>query len=674
MSKKLLSCFGRCKDSRSNDMAAASIPPCSALPSTDQNWNRERQPKPSLVSQFAKEVTDFSSQYGSETSISYTACNLAGRSNIYPTYGDFTQACVFRTYGPWWRNAPSSRRKFVKRPTDFYSEDFIEVSFEIEVFPCKIEIWETYNPGAIIKILACDSSSGSDVDSGKVRWQTLWDGKPEECPPKSRIFSPPLCNPLFKTKLIRLEVCSVKCQYYTELDCVVMYGSLQAYPDIEHLSLLQEHMDDIKDYKEPDNYVYMVTSLMNQISIKYDSRPLEDRIPGGWENKEDTFPFVEPKDEEKERVEEREIIDVASSETEESTTDDPVVDNGYFELLPGEVIQLIMSYLDLPSLLSTCQTCSLLQKHCSDSLQHTEIDLQPYWYKVDSCVLESFQSLCGHLHHLNLSWCGGRNCTVSSAAFNRFLSLCGKELSTLYLANCSFVDSVVMKSIADYCPRLKDLDIQGCFKVDSVGILHLLKLTNITNLNLYRTLVDIHSLICLIRVFKSLEVLNLGSCTRIDNFDNVCSALGENCKKLRALDLWRSRTVTGEGLQALAEGCPDLEELDIGWCPELRSGTDRRSLDYLVKHCTKLKKLFLTANRNVCDLDLLAISKHCPQLQQLDILGTREVTKKAVLNVLQNCPHLTMFDVSFCMAIDLACVEAWSKEFPHVDLKKSTQH
>jgi hypothetical protein len=43
----------------------------------------------------ALEVTDFSSQYGSETSISYTASNLAGRGNIYPSYGDFTQACVF---------------------------------------------------------------------------------------------------------------------------------------------------------------------------------------------------------------------------------------------------------------------------------------------------------------------------------------------------------------------------------------------------------------------------------------------------------------------------------------------------------------------------------------------------------------------------------------------------
>lgn len=46
-------------------------------------------------SQYAADVSDFSSQYGSETSISYTASNLAGKCNIYPAYGDFTQACVF---------------------------------------------------------------------------------------------------------------------------------------------------------------------------------------------------------------------------------------------------------------------------------------------------------------------------------------------------------------------------------------------------------------------------------------------------------------------------------------------------------------------------------------------------------------------------------------------------
>ena len=47
------------------------------------------------ISQFAESVIKFSSQYGSETSISYTVPNLAANNTIYPSYGDFTQACVF---------------------------------------------------------------------------------------------------------------------------------------------------------------------------------------------------------------------------------------------------------------------------------------------------------------------------------------------------------------------------------------------------------------------------------------------------------------------------------------------------------------------------------------------------------------------------------------------------
>ena len=43
---------------------------------------------------YAHEVVHFSSQYGSETSISYTVSNIAGRSSTYPSYGDFTQTAV----------------------------------------------------------------------------------------------------------------------------------------------------------------------------------------------------------------------------------------------------------------------------------------------------------------------------------------------------------------------------------------------------------------------------------------------------------------------------------------------------------------------------------------------------------------------------------------------------
>ena len=46
------------------------------------------------LEQWCKGVLDFSSQYGSETNISYTISNIVGPSQLYPSYGDFTQAAV----------------------------------------------------------------------------------------------------------------------------------------------------------------------------------------------------------------------------------------------------------------------------------------------------------------------------------------------------------------------------------------------------------------------------------------------------------------------------------------------------------------------------------------------------------------------------------------------------
>ena len=50
------------------------------------------------ISQFAKEVVNFSSQYGTQGTHTYTACNLAGKLNIYDGYGDRTEAFVLVSY------------------------------------------------------------------------------------------------------------------------------------------------------------------------------------------------------------------------------------------------------------------------------------------------------------------------------------------------------------------------------------------------------------------------------------------------------------------------------------------------------------------------------------------------------------------------------------------------
>lgn len=47
-----------------------------------------------VIEQFVQDALDFSSQYGSDISISYTAYNISGRPSKYPDYGDFPQAFV----------------------------------------------------------------------------------------------------------------------------------------------------------------------------------------------------------------------------------------------------------------------------------------------------------------------------------------------------------------------------------------------------------------------------------------------------------------------------------------------------------------------------------------------------------------------------------------------------
>lgn len=77
-------------------------------------WSKEpvdkvEDEKQTILEQYVQSVDDFSSQYGSEISISYTALNLRGGPANFPAYGDYPQTFVmvsntylyFRTFcGP----------------------------------------------------------------------------------------------------------------------------------------------------------------------------------------------------------------------------------------------------------------------------------------------------------------------------------------------------------------------------------------------------------------------------------------------------------------------------------------------------------------------------------------------------------------------------------------------
>ncbi|KAL0171753.1 hypothetical protein M9458_032064, partial [Cirrhinus mrigala] len=97
----------------------------------------------------------------------------------------------------------------------------------------------------------------------------------------------------------------------------------------------------------------------------------------------------------------------------------------------------------------------------------------------------------------------------------------------------------------------------------------------------------------------------------IEDYDVVASMLSARCRSLRSLDLER-------GLAELVSGCRLLEELDLGWCSTLQSSSG--CFQHLARSLPRLRKLFLTANRTVCDSDLEELAANCSALEHLDIL------------------------------------------------------
>ncbi|KAG8582286.1 hypothetical protein GDO81_007993 [Engystomops pustulosus] len=531
--------------------------------------------------QYAKEVLDFSSHYGSENSMSYTMWNLAGPPNVYPSSGDFTQTAVFRTYGNWWHQNGCSTLPFKRTSPSFCSQDYVELAFEEPVYPTAIHILETYHPGSIVKILACSANPYSQTTPTEVRWETIWSAEPTHVhSPQARQFTPCIKEIDFPTNLLRLETNSSLLEYYTELDAVELHG-VKEKPMLS-LKTVAIDMNDLEDDEYEDKDGCGIDCLTNQFS----SSSLRD-----WTN------------------------------------------NGYFDKLPYELIQLIISHLALPDLCRLAQTCKLLYQHCCDPLQYTHLSLQPYWASLTDASLEYLLPRCTLVQWLNLSWTGNRG-FISTSGF----------------------------SSGDCAPNLQELNLSSCDKATS-GFQHISKLCGLKRL--VSTAPKIESL----NFCPELQHLNRGSCVLIEDYDLIAGVIGAKCKKLRSLDLWRCKNITEKGIKELASGCPLLEELDLGWCPTLHSGTG--CFTNLAHKLPGLRKLFLTANRSVCDTDIEELAASCQHLQYLDILGTRLVSPISLRKLLECCKELILLDVSFCSQIDSRVVQELASRFPNVSIKKS---
>ncbi|XP_026998712.2 F-box/LRR-repeat protein 4 isoform X2 [Tachysurus fulvidraco] len=496
---------------------------------------------------------------------------------------------------------------FSRTPHSFHSRDFLEVAFEEQVFPTSVTVLETYHPGAIIQILACSFNPYAEDATSDVRWEVLWAGEPTKLASSQARQFCPSIRPI---------------SFATNLLRLEVNSSLlDYYTELDAIMLrgLRKHVSSIA------------------VPVVANNTPKKDsELLGNGVNTGNT--------------------------------------NGYFSKLPYELIQLIVSHLAVPDLCRLAQSCKLLQRHCYDPLQYVQLSLQPYWFRLNDLSLAHLQSRCALLQRLNVSWTGNRG-AVTAGGFCSFIKACGANLLCLELSCCHFLNEACLEVISQTCGGLQELDLASCDRLEPQAFNHVAKLARLRRLVLYRTKIEQTAILSILTFCTELRHLNLGSCVMIEDYDVVVSVLSARCRSLVSLDLWRCRSLTERGLSELVSGCCGLEELDLGWSSALHSGSalhgGSASFRHAARRLSRLRRLYLTANRNICDADLEHIATHCPALEHLDILGTRLVSPAALRRLLQSCPRLRLLDVSFCSQIDARTVQELSALFPNVAIKKS---
>ncbi|TMW49956.1 hypothetical protein DOY81_004947 [Sarcophaga bullata] len=584
------------------------------------------------VEQYAHSVLDFSSQYGIDLSISYTAPNITGRPSKYPEYGDSPQTFAMRTYGDWWDKAPSRLREIAPQNLPKVpAEDFIVLYFEDYVIPEEIAIFETLNPGAVIRIWAYTITK---------TWICLWEDtdfytRPPYSLQRSRRFSPPLKRIKLPTKTIRLEFNHQRLHYYTEIDAVLLNGK----------KFNMRNMQTLLDYYEKQRKGSILCKLQN---MKF--RPIcKDNYQTRLQHflMHDLNKFMTA------------LNDVQNTDTT-ATKDKHKTPHVDLKDMPFDIVLKIFSYLDLVSLFRVGQVSRFFYDVSTHPLLYSELNLKPYWHLASTELLSTLAKRATILKKLDMSWCGCTIQTISPTEFKKFIQQRGDSLTHLRLNSAKFLNASCIETLGIVCDNLRELSLRNCST--SPPLLNfscLANLKNLERLDLFQTIIESDLLLTMLENNPRLKHLNLAFCNVGVNMDDVALHISQYNKQLVSLDLWKAHFLSAHGLIALSE-CHDLEEVDFGWC--LREATLGDSLKEFLTKCTKIKKLFLAAVRGLTDRDLEYIANLCPNLEQLDLMGVLGISKEKYYEILQKCKTLQLMDLSFCDVMDYE-VAMWSRNF-----------
>ncbi|KAK5640888.1 hypothetical protein RI129_009435 [Pyrocoelia pectoralis] len=525
-----------------------------------------------FLEQFVESVISYSSRYNSILSILYAPENLIGNPSKYPNYGDYPNSYTLRSYGKWWNQSEAAQPDYMPQDVDrIPSEDFVTVRFKHGVFPENVHIYETYNPGAVVRLW------GHLVSNP---WLLLWEGDPQVCLPVARRFSPPIRQVKELVNEIRIEFNQSTLKYYTSLDAVLLTGYQPK--SLLQCKLLQKGLFDCLDGCDCD------------IDKSIESHPCSDGI--------DLFadlPFEV-------MVHVFQYLDLKSlcrcaqvSKRWYSITFDPTLYREislkrYWNKVDGAVIK---------HFISKCKNVKKLDMSwCSIEKQITE-----------PVFIEFLERCCPNITHLSLGHCFGhtsslgyitkygdltdlrlRNCKCKTEEYKALSNLTKLTALDLY---CSSISDEYLINILKSNRDLKHLNLDLCELLERLD--EVTEIVSIYNPNLitwssWKTYSITSEGVKFLAQCSSLRELDLGWCLLLNDPGNCLERIATGCKDLRRLILSGWRGVNDQLLLPLIRQCEQIRELDL-------LGMKNISVDIcerILSSFTKLKLLDIS----FCDL------------------------------------------------------------------------
>ena len=351
-----------------------------------------------------------------------------------------------------------------------------------------------------------------------------------------------------------------------------------------------------------------------------------------------------------------------------------------------------------------CVTDAGLRAVARGCRQLVKLDLS-YMVKAMKGGLASVGECCPHIRELSLAHCPD----IPEWVLLRLFNGCGK-LELLDLNFCYSVTDSALKAIAKNCSTITSLKLRNCRQVSDVGLLPLcqacaglqyldlavdalpFRLSDVgllavgencpelAHLDLFgrEKLTDV-GLSWLADGCHSLTHLNMGKCVKIT--DAGLRQLSEGCRELQNLTLADMKLVTDVGVRHLADGCRNLATLNIGGIWLLSDGVERdfamEGLQALALGCPFIEQLSLTNCFRVAEKTLRALAKGPgPRFRFLNLAGCNGVNAKAFHNLMSVTHALEEIDLNGTDQVDDVMLHTLGRHCPRlhtVNLSDDTQ-